>query len=208
MPDTLIGLLVALAGVAPGYIFVRQAERREPRRERSTLLEAAEMLLIGGSSTAVSILLVLSLAQAISYLDLPALLEEPTHYFGVQPQRVLVAGCAVLAVSYSLSWVAATLIFRGRPPNIHPNYSVWRAVISEASRTSGDAMAALEMKDGRVVSGFVHSYTLDPDSDVREIALKEPIYARTAGSAPVRIETDYLIVPGEALNYLSVQKVT
>ena len=69
-------------------------------------------------------------------------------------------------------------------------------------------MAAVEMKDGRIVSGFVHSYTLDPDSDVREIALKKPIYARLPSGNPTRIDTDYLIVPGDALSYLSVQKVT
>lgn len=47
MPDNLVGLVLFVAFITPGYLWVRLEERARPRPDRSGLLEVAELLTIG-----------------------------------------------------------------------------------------------------------------------------------------------------------------
>src|SRR6266852_3591590 len=54
--------LFALAALLPGWIFVRLAERRIPRPERSALAELVELAAVGFSTVAASVFVVASLS--------------------------------------------------------------------------------------------------------------------------------------------------
>jgi hypothetical protein len=69
IPETLVGIIVFTAGVGPGYLFVQLAERYGPRRDRSQLEEAAELLVVGSAATAGSLLFVSMKAGGVSSAD-------------------------------------------------------------------------------------------------------------------------------------------
>jgi hypothetical protein len=55
IPTTVAGVAVFLASLSPGYIWVRVAEVRVPRQRRTQLLEAAELVLLGGVFSVISV---------------------------------------------------------------------------------------------------------------------------------------------------------
>lgn len=218
MPTTLFGILLFLAGIGPGYVYVRIAERREPQVQRSALLEAAGLLVIGGLTTGVAALIVLVVADKTDQVDLEALVRRGTNYVATDPIPVLVAALVTLLLSYGAAVSLALIVYRGKKASIYPNRSVWWQTIGEAKDTGGakdtreakatrPVFATLELKDGRVVDGYVHAYTIDMDSDRRDISLQRPIFVR----APWQIKrtalgVDYLVVPDSEIVYLSFQR--
>lgn len=101
----MLGLILLLAGIGPGYVFVRVAERREPRIERSQLLEAAELLVVGAVLSTAAALVVLIITQATRALDLEALADNGVKYILREPIPNLTALLATLLLSYGAAYV-------------------------------------------------------------------------------------------------------
>jgi Family of unknown function (DUF6338) len=76
IPSTLLGLVAFAASLGPGYVDVRVSEKREPRHERTQLLEAAELIVIGGLASSLAALVVLSLAHAAHVVDVQRLSND------------------------------------------------------------------------------------------------------------------------------------
>jgi len=209
MPDSLFGLLLFLAGIGPGYVFLRVAERREPRQAGSVLLEFAELFVIGSATTAAASVVVLLLGGATHRFDLREWLAQGRAYVVDEPTRALAAVGAILLLSYLSAWVLARVLYKGRPASIRPEFSVWFQVFHVDERDPARAalrFATVELKDGRRVGGYVYAYSVDPDTENREIALRAPIFAY-AGSAgePQLIPDEFLIIPSEQVVYVGVQ---
>lgn len=206
-PETIVGIVVLLAAIAPGFVFIRVVERREPRVERSPLLEAAELALVGGTTTATATLFLLASTRGDPSVDFRRFLLSPRLYVANRPATVVLLVLGILVLSYLLAWLLGLVLVRGRPANIHPNLSVWRAAIHDSVQSSGGALAAVELDDGRVVSGIVFAYTIDPDVEGRELALRRPLFARTSGVAkPTPVDADYIVIPGDKIRYLAISK--
>ena len=98
MPDTLLGLAVFAAAVGPGYVFLRIAERWTPRRDRSTLHEAAELVVVGATTTAIAVLAVLALGEAADKIDASQVVANRSNYLIQEPTRSLALLVAVLLI--------------------------------------------------------------------------------------------------------------
>lgn len=203
--NTLLGLVVVAASLGPGYIYVRVAERREPRYERTQLLEAAELVVIGALASSIAALVVLSVTDSINFIDTEALARDGATYVVSHPARGLGSFVAILAMSYLGTWIVALCIHRGRPASFAPT-SMWHQVLKSAS-DNNRAFATLELRDRRVVSGYVYAYTALPsEPETSAIALHAPLKARAPhATEPVDLQDQFLIVRGDEVVYLSVQ---
>lgn len=207
IPNSLLGLLLFLAGIGPGYVYVLVAERREPRVERSPFLEAASLFVVGGLTTGVAAVLVLILLEAAGWLDFERLIETPAKYLAREPFPILSALLLALALGYLLAWSLALLVYRGKEPTLRPHLSVWWQTIGEAKK-SGAVFATVELIDGRIIDGYVYTYTLaEVDVAQRDLCLQRPIFARPSARVErALLDIDYLVLPGRDIAYLSLKE--
>jgi hypothetical protein len=179
MPETLVGLVVFAAGAGPGYVFIRIAERWTPRQERSALLEAAELVVVGATATAIAVLFVLAIATCTGWIDGNQLIADRFTYAIKEPARSLGALIVVLVISYGGAALIAYLLYtpHGVPKEdrklIRPNDTVWYGVFSRDLPARHAVWITVEMKDGRLVSGLLRAFPTG-DEDRRELALAPP----------------------------------
>lgn len=204
IPDSLAGLLLFAASLGPGYVYIRVAEQRARRADRSQLLEAAELLVLGSLITTVVAMLVIFGAQAIGLIDVETVQRNGLDYLLLHPMRGFATLGAIFGVSYAVGGVAAAVAHRGKRPSQQPG-TVWRDVLGQRKETD-DAWATVELRDGRFLQGQVASYTLDVSSEPRELALAAPLYQRRAGSTEVEQvqNVDFLLLREEDMRYVAV----
>ena len=118
IPNTLLGLLVFAASIGPGFIFVYVAEKRSPRPKRSAILEAAELVSVGGAASMISLIAALLLNNWVGWVDTDALTKDGARYVLGSPERGLLFLLAVLASSYLLTLAAAYIVYRGVPATL------------------------------------------------------------------------------------------
>jgi hypothetical protein len=205
IPGTLLGLVAFAASLGPGYVYVRVSEKREPRHERTQLLEAAELVVIGTLASSIAALLVLSAAQALDVLNTSRLVDEGPRYILAHPPRGLGSLLVVLVVSYGGAYLAARFVHRGRQATFEPS-SMWHQVLRLATE-SNRAFATVELRDGRVISGWVFAYTALPaEPATTALALHAPIKSKaTPSSEPTLIPDHFLVVRADEMVYMSVQ---
>ncbi len=203
IPSTLAGLVLFMASLGPGYVYVRVAERRVPRAERTPLLEAAELLVIGALTTTVVSMLVLWGARELGLVDLGVARRDGLGYLLLHPLRGFTTLTAIFFLSYLLAGLAALAVNRGRLPTQQPG-TVWSEVLGRQKATT-DAIATVELRDGRMLQGRVASYTLDLATEGRELALSAPMRQRAGRHSPVQDVPDhYLVLREEDLLYVAV----
>jgi Family of unknown function (DUF6338) len=203
--NTLLGLVAFAASLGPGYIYLRVAERREPRQDRSQLLEAAELVVIGGLASSVAALLVLSLGDKVGVLETNQFSNEGWKYVSTHPTRALGSFLAFLVISYGGAWLAALVIHQARPASFERT-SMWHQVFKLASSTNR-AFATVELRDKRVVSGYVFAYSsLPTEPGMAEIALHAPIKAKAPNAGAATLLRDrFFVIRAEEIVYLAVQ---
>jgi hypothetical protein len=204
IPDTALGLILTVAALGPGYIYLRVAERRSRRPERSGLLEAVELAVIGALASTVALLIVGALADWFGIANVHWLGAHPAVYAGHHPLRLLWLVSAALALAYLIAYVAAIVAHHGKPDAIRPAGSAWtEAFMSERPKTTATVLT-VELRDGRRVEGTLQAHTPNPD-DNRELYLIAPIRVQAGPrSTPVRLaesfvvlrETDILAISG------------
>ena len=200
----MLGLLVLAASLGPGYAYIRVAERRAPRPDRSALLEIAELVTVGGSCTAVVALFVLAGTQLTELVDLEALGRDRWEYTLEHPVRVLLLLLVVLGGSYLLAVLTALAVHRGQPASLR-HHSVWHEALGRR-RDGLVPFATVELRDGRMIAGPVAYYTIqEAPPDCRELVLTQKIVARsTAGTPFVRVPDDRVVLRASDISALSV----
>ncbi len=202
IPDTVLGLVVVAAALGPGYVFVRIEERRRPRPNRSNLLETAELVVIGGIASTTAFTIVASVAARCRWLDETQLALNRTAYLLSHISRFALLLLLTLALSYSMTWVAAVLVFLRRPANI-ALYSGWDEVFKQRTGVINYAIAGLD--DGMAIAGDVVGHSVgDRPSDERELILANP-ELRAPGDLVFRRAREPLVVlRGDRIRTLSV----
>ena len=204
--DTLFGVVAFAAAAGPGYLYVRLAERHEPRRSRSQLQEAAELVLVGILATAVGLLTSLAFWEAVGLISGGSLSSDLGHYVLAHPMHGFAVLTSALAVSYSSVWFLVRLQFDGTAANIHPDDSAWYAAFRRQAPLNHGVLVTLSLEDGRAITGALSTFTIAPDKK-REILLNapgnRPIYVQDANGAPKPISDTFIIVQGTEIQYLS-----
>lgn len=199
-------LLLLAAALGPGWVWVNVAERRVARPDRSGLLEAAELVVIGALCTTVAALVVLSAAQAVGAIDVADVRSDGAAYLLAQPGRSLPVIATLLCASYALAWGAARLTYGRHQPTQQPG-TVWREVLG-ARKGEAAAVATVELRDGRRIQGVVASYTHTGPEQPRELALAAPMRVQSdADATPVDLPGEVLILHGEDIMSINVTYV-
>lgn len=161
IPSTLLGLVVLAASIGPGYVWVRVAEARVPRGPRTQLLEIAELIVIGGLSSTVAFLGVLSFASwsSVSWIDTDALAADGADYVIRHPTRGLSVVLVGLALAYAGTYAVARWVFyRGYPPRIGHGFSAWSSMLTPKDPDQA-AYATVDLRDGTTIAGWVQQVT-------------------------------------------------
>ena len=199
LPDTLLGLVLFAAGAGPGYLYVRLSEARQPRRERTALSEAAELVVFGALSSAVAFLIALTIGEVTDLLDTAQLASDPTRYVATEPLRSLLALVLVVVVSYGGVWLATTQILHRGEATISPGETAWYGVFHRMLPKDHGVYATVELRDGRAVAGLVIAYTPEPD-DPREIVLSRPVdgslWLRNEDGDAVPLPDTFIVLQG------------
>lgn len=119
IPSTLSGLLVFLASVGPGYLYVQVAERYRPPRDRSTIREIAEIVVTGSLATLVGVITALIVTRLRNAVDTQALVQHPGTYVPAHPGRTGLALAVVLVSSYGIAFLVARFA-PGKGPRVSP----------------------------------------------------------------------------------------
>lgn len=125
IPYTTLGLIVSLAALGPGYLYIRAAEVRSPRPERSGLVEAVELVVIGAFASTLSLIIVVLVAGWANAVNAHSLLVTPTLYFHHHAFAVVeLLGLALIA-AYLLAYVGARTVHRRQTASLRPGVTSW-----------------------------------------------------------------------------------
>jgi Family of unknown function (DUF6338) len=188
IPDTLLGLLLFVGSIGPGYVWVLYAERRRPREERSAILEAAELAFVGVACTGASALAVLAVVNEWETLEVDTgrLVTEGAASLAAEPVRGLGTLLAILALSYGLALGAARLKYGTGKPVI-TGLNAWDEMFG-LRKPEQPVYATAELRDGRCFAGWVYRWDAGSTAERRELTLNAPISMRSPGGAPTPVE--------------------
>jgi hypothetical protein len=196
IPTTALGLVVFLAALGPGYVYLRVAERRGVRPERSGLLEAVELAVVGAFASTVATLAVFALADAANVINIHVLGGDPQHYAEDHPLRLLWLVAVTLLTGYAFAWTGARLTHLRKEPNIVPGGTAWGNVFNTQLPHPYDVVrVTVELRDGRKLTGPLGGFTTHADAD-RELCLAAPILVQLPepGAQTTVLEDDFLAI--------------
>lgn len=206
IPSTLTGVLVFLASVGPGYLYVRVIEQWRPFRERTPFREAAEIVVSGALATTVAVVLSMNIGQQTGLLSIAALATDPGQYLARHPPRAGGVIAIVLALSYGIAYATARLS-PGKGAKVYPD-SAWYGAFERELPDEHAIVATVELRDGRRVVGLIRSFTAEPTPvDDRELTLCAPtggaMLASAAGGLPQPIPDQFMLLRGSEISNVS-----
>jgi len=194
IPDTALGVLFVVAAFGPGYVYVRVAETRIPRDERSGLLEAVELAVIGAFASTISLLVVAALADAFDLINIHLLARGSRVYFSHHPIRLLWLLGLALAFAYVLAFLVARVVYGRKPVSIRPG-TAWTQAFG-AARTGLEgtiARATIELRDGRKIEATVAGHATEV-ADNRDLLLTAPIRVQAPGVEPITLDDKFMLL--------------
>lgn len=177
LPYTTLGLLIFVAVLVPGLVWLRISEARIFRPQRSPVLEVAELAILGCCFTAGAALLVatLSLVWSPPLLDIlvwTTASNMSDYLLGNLPQFVL-SGFLTVALSIIFAAGSARVVYRGRTANLRSWYTVWQE-LHEIAKADANPFLGLDLTDGQVIEGVLHRCPTHGDD--KQVSLRAPIY--------------------------------
>jgi hypothetical protein len=199
--------LFALAALLPGWIFVRLAERRVPRPERSALAELVELAAVGFSTVAASVFAV----AILSWTHIPGLFNVRAwailrgDYLGRHIGSALLSAGLVAILSCGLAVALFFAIYRSRSKGFHPGATVWYDALGRTP-AGKRAWVGIHRADGSLVEGFLFSYSYT-DEERSGIALQAPMKVTFPGRPRGDLAMERVIIPGSQILALTVVHV-
>ena len=198
IPNTLLGLVLFAASLGPGYVYLRVAEKRAPRADRSALVEAVEMVTLGGLFSLLAALVVLVLGHTTHALDTTALGKHANEYFLHHPVRGLGSLMLLFLLSYGGAAVSASIANPQRDAVVRPGSNAWQEAFWRRRPTPNHiAIVTIELRDGRKATGILGGFTTEL-LDSRELALHSPIAVQASPNAEAHETEDAFMVIREA----------
>jgi Family of unknown function (DUF6338) len=191
VPTTVLGVLLFVVLLAPGFAHALVKERRSPRQVFSVFRETVSLVLVGIVADTVCLLLFF-LVQAIEpdILDVTAFLRDPGGYAAVHYVRLTLLIVGLLGIAAAGAAVAAAKpvrrlagALRGRPAaGEHQAYlSAWWLLFT-ANPDSRVHVGCL-LDDGSYVAGMLRSFNqAGDDVQDRELTLSGSISYRAPGA--------------------------
>jgi hypothetical protein len=202
-PGTFLGLLLLAASACPGYRWIRVVEERKPRRDRTQLLEAAELLSLGGLFSSVPLIVTFLVVARAGILDSHDLLAKPKDYTAAHPGAVLLSTLVALVAANVGAYAVATVVYHA-----HQRSIVHESAFYQLFRHPPDgarAYVTAHLKDGVSLAGWFYACTAQPcPPDEQELVLvgigESPLQLRRAGAdAFAKLNDQCVVVPGATI---------
>ena len=200
--------LLALLALLPGWLFIRLAERRGPRPERSSLAEFLELAAVGFSAITVSTLIVAALSFVVHpwLFNVRAWAHERHRYLGDHLGAALVSTTFDIVISCLLVVLLYLVIYGRRSAGFKPGSSVWVDCLGNAPKDKQNWLG-VHRRDGSLIEGLLLSYPARPDKDIREISLTKPIRLTPKDGEPFYLPIDRVVIPGDEIAAITVLHV-
>lgn len=213
-PTTLLGLLLFLWLVTPGFLFTLLAGRRRAAAKESVFQETAGVVvtsvLFSSLGTAVAALVLHAIGVNV---DLGRVIGDSRAYLAQHYRAVgLFLGLQILAscVAAVLANVAMALLTRVRTGQASPRLaqeSAWDRPLGRVPRGSRPRVW-VRLSSGIELLGFVAAVGHEIDVGERELVLRDPIEMRYPGQdATHPLVEKRLIVQGADIEFLAVKYV-
>lgn len=206
LPYTALGLILFVSVLAPGFVWLRISETRVIRPPRSTVLEIAELAILGCAFTSATALVVVAAGRIWS----PPLVNlsdwiaasDRTEYLLNGFWNVALSALLMIMLSLGAAGLTARFVHRGQPANLRPVRNVWQDIFQ--TNTDGKKpLLGINLTDGRIVEGYLPEY---PQTDYgNQICLEAPIFHREAANRQrVPSELDIVIIPNARIADIGV----
>lgn len=212
-PSTLLGLLLFLWLVTPGFLFSLLAGRRRAAAKVSVFQETARVVLASVAFT--------SLAAAVAYLmingtdvsvDLGRLIGEGRPYLGQHYRAVgaflglqIVVACALAVLVDRIEIWRIRKATDQAPPRLAQE-SAWDRPLSRIPAGSRPQVW-LRLSSGIELSGAVAAFGHEIDVRDRELVLKDPIEIHYPEKAIQPVHHQRIVVQGADIKFVAVQYV-
>ncbi len=235
MPTTIGSLVVFIAFLTPGFVYLARLETRFPSRTYTALRETAMVvstsLLFNG--LAVGVFTVIRFLLPVITPDVGAIIRNAQPHFQDHYASILLWAGTLFVASVGLAWLAAvppqwsrTLVARAAAHGPHR----WRAPLRHWSEKEpgnriffesawGRAFGGhdrdhrvylgLLLKDGTYLYGPLASFNPQlEETDERDLVLSRPILIRVpTEEAPEEYEADALVVSAGEIKTVSVHRI-
>lgn len=202
-----VGVGLLLLALVPGWLYLRLRERLRPPSGATGLTELLEVLAVGLATTGAGA----AMLAFVPHRWLPFLLDVDAwarlgnDYLPQHIRSVVASVVAVFLVAVVIAYLLYLVQRLQLPAEFRPQGSVW--VHALGARPNGRVpWVGLQLNDGRLVEGLLHSYSLtDGGMEERDVALQRPIRVSVrAGEEAQHLNLDRLIVSGREITYIAV----
>lgn len=214
LPTTVVGIVLFLVFLLPGFTFALSRERHRPVRRLSAFRETAWTVL--ASSVAFLIAVGLFLVCALIWAPVSSLgraaLSNPEAYFAEHPLWSIGVVGGYIAVAGVLSWIAGSpaprIIWRKirKSDVIDPAASSWWVLFEQ--HPTLEKLVGVTLTDGTWIGGTLRSWSRDAEESAdRDLTIQAPIFIRNPGSKKTQPVADAGAMAISARNvlYLTVE---
>lgn len=215
MPTTLVGLLLFVVLLVPGFVHYVQRRSTIPQRELSPLVETATLVTVSIATNGMTLAAFGILRMTISRHtpEIRRLLLEGSRYSAPRLGYLALWGAGLLLVSCALAFA---LSIRPRPlrwfseqftPAI-VDVSAWYHVFEEGPRDAS-VYVGCELKDGTYFGGTLEWYSTEvAETADRDVVLAAPITVRPADGESREIgDVSRLVISARELSRVYVSYI-
>ena len=214
MPTTLVGLLIFVAFLTPGFLHYIQRRALAPQRSLSPLVETATLTSISLATNAVALLVFGIIRFVIPHHtpDVGALLRLGGDYVIPRFPYVIGWGAGMLALSCALAIAAARWRwFRSSAGRLFTpvivDSSAWYQVFEEQVVGDGDTpiYVGCDLKDGSYLAGTLAWYSTDTEeTGDRDLVLGPPLLRRHEGEQDDLAQFERVVVSAREIQTMYV----
>ncbi|WP_163512221.1 DUF6338 family protein [Fodinicola acaciae] len=198
MPTTLVGLVLFVVLLVPGFTYTLIRERVAPDRRHSIFRETISIAFVSIVSEAAAVALFIAVSTLVSIwrIDFDALVRQPEPYFQVNYRQIILT-CALLVVGATVMTSVAALPWTSRSIRAlravravlgeradEPFFSAWTKIF--VGQPDAYVHVGCNLDDGSFISGYLDSWTRSSeDLPDRDLTLIGDIKYRAPGDAVV-----------------------
>jgi len=196
LPSSYLAAAFLLA-LVPGWTYLRLRARRDPALPRTGLDQMLEVVAVGLMTTGMAVALWALLPASWTHLaDVTKL--AGTHgdaYAQGHVRRDVSTLLVVFVLAEALAYSLFALLHRGRRQEF-ARETVWAGALG--TRPTGQPWITVEMRDGRLIEGWLYAYPTGDEHEHRDLALQgtpsAPLRVTKPGQPPQHHPADRLIL--------------
>ena len=224
LPSTLVGLLLFILLLTPGFAYVLRTERTVPSRQFTTFRETMRVVVASIfclASTGVIFAIVQLLTSGVTP-DVAQLIRAPARYVRQEFIQIAWWSLSALGIATFIGVMIADprLATQLRSAGHHRTLrwltgfsdtdirmrSAWDLVFNMHADQPGRIRVGAQMDDGSYISGYLRHFSVDPeDTADRDLVLQAPLQLTTCAHETLNLSYNYCILSARRFVRLDVQ---